>query len=133
MPRAIIENIRTISTGPAYIGWPTVARRADGELLTAYSGGREAHVCPYGKVHLIRSRDDGETWSAPVVLARCAAQELAVSCGGSGTRVPATASAVLASSTARLRSARERNATENRMKPSAIQSGVFGNFPPKAK
>jgi hypothetical protein len=46
-----------------------VTRRADGELLVVCSGGREEHVCPFGKVHLIRSRDNGDTWSAPVELA----------------------------------------------------------------
>jgi sialidase-1 len=51
-----------------YHGWPTLARRSSGELLVAYSGGREQHVCPYGRVELIRSRDDGRTWSWPEVV-----------------------------------------------------------------
>ena len=51
-----------------YIGWPTIARTADGELLVVFSGDRDAHVCPFGKTFLIRSRDDGESWSAPVVV-----------------------------------------------------------------
>lgn len=51
-----------------YHGWPTLARRRNGELLVAYSGGRELHVCPYGRVELIRSRDDGRTWSWPEVV-----------------------------------------------------------------
>jgi Neuraminidase (sialidase) len=60
---------RPISTQPdLYHGWPTLARRANGELLLVYSGGREAHVCPFGRVELMRSRDDGETWSHPEVL-----------------------------------------------------------------
>lgn len=48
-----------------YHGWPTLALRRNGELLVAYSGGREAHVCPFGRVELIRSRDGGRTWSWP--------------------------------------------------------------------
>ena len=48
-----------------YIGWPTVCRRASGELLAVFSGDREEHVCPFGKVQLVRSSDNGETWSAP--------------------------------------------------------------------
>ncbi len=44
-------------------GWPTVTRRANGELLVVCSGGREGHVCPYGQIELIRSSDDGATWS----------------------------------------------------------------------
>ena len=51
-----------------YHGWPTLARRRNGELLVVCSGGREAHICPFGRVELIRSRDDGHTWSWPEVL-----------------------------------------------------------------
>lgn len=31
---------------PLYHGWPTLSRRSNGELLLAFSGGREKHVCP---------------------------------------------------------------------------------------
>ena len=48
-----------------YIGWPTVARTAAGELLVVFSGDRQAHVCPFGKTQLVRSADGGRTWSAP--------------------------------------------------------------------
>ena len=51
-----------------YIGWPTIARKADGELLAVFSGGREEHVCPYGQTEMVRSRDNGESWSAPEVI-----------------------------------------------------------------
>jgi len=51
-----------------YIGWPTVARKDDGELLAVFSGDREAHWCPYGKTEMVRSRDDGETWSEPETI-----------------------------------------------------------------
>lgn len=51
-----------------YHGWPTLARRKDGELLVVWSGGREAHVCPFGRVEMMRSKDDGQTWSWPEVL-----------------------------------------------------------------
>lgn len=47
-----------------YVGWPTVCRRKNGEVLVAFSGNREGHVCPYGRSELIRSADNGETWSA---------------------------------------------------------------------
>ncbi len=48
-----------------YIGWPSVCRTREDELLVVFSGDRDAHVCPWGKVQLIRSRDDGEHWTAP--------------------------------------------------------------------
>ena len=43
--------------------------RANGELLVVCSGGREAHVCPFGRVELMRSGDKGASWSWPRVLA----------------------------------------------------------------
>lgn len=51
-----------------YHGWPTLAKRASGELLLVCSGGREKHVCPFGRVELMRSKDEGQTWSWPEVL-----------------------------------------------------------------
>ena len=44
-----------------YIGWPTVCCRANGELLAVFSGDRDEHVDPFGKVQMVRSRDGGET------------------------------------------------------------------------
>lgn len=46
-----------------YVGWPTAYRTAKGEILAVFSGDRDAHVCPHGKVQLTRSLDGGETWS----------------------------------------------------------------------
>ena len=67
---ADIHDIRTISQNPdLFYGWPTVAIRRNGELLVVCSGSRQAHVCPFGKVELIRSTDQGRTWSSPEVLA----------------------------------------------------------------
>ena len=68
-PKAIIEETKLISwKPPLYHGWPTIARRKNGELLVVWSGGREAHVCPFGRVELMRSQDDGQTWRWPQVL-----------------------------------------------------------------
>ncbi len=68
-PRVRVESIEIISPQQKYYcGWPTLARRADGELVVAYSGGRERHVCPFGRVEMIRSRDGGRSWSWPQVL-----------------------------------------------------------------
>jgi sialidase-1 len=67
---AAVGNIEIISRHSKYFhGWPTIARRASsGELLLVCSGGRERHVCPYGRVELMRSRDEGRSWTAPEVL-----------------------------------------------------------------
>ena len=68
-PKAKILGTRVISLRPNhYHGWPTLARRKNGELLLVCSGGRESHVCPFGQVELMRSSDDGKTWSFPRVL-----------------------------------------------------------------
>lgn len=68
-PTATIIETKVISRQPElYHGWPTVARRSNGELWVTCSGGREAHVCPFGQVVAITSRDDGATWSWPRVL-----------------------------------------------------------------
>lgn len=67
--QAQIPDTKVISHLPhRYHGWPTLARRANGELLVVCSGGREEHVCPFGRVELIRSKDQGRTWSWPRVV-----------------------------------------------------------------
>ena len=69
---ATILSIKLICGQPGrFIGWPTIARKADGELLAVFSGDRDAHVCPYGKMQMIRSLDDGRTWSSPETLVDC--------------------------------------------------------------
>ena len=51
-----------------YIGWPTIARTPDDKLLVVFSGDRDGHVCPFGKTFMIRSSDNGESWSAPELI-----------------------------------------------------------------
>jgi Neuraminidase (sialidase) len=64
-----VADIKVISQQPEfYAGWSTVARRANGELWVTWSGGRVAHVCPFGQVHAMKSTDNGETWTFPRVL-----------------------------------------------------------------
>ncbi len=68
-PAATLEETRVISLEPQYYhGWPTIARRSNGELWVTWSGGREAHVCPFGRVDAMVSRDDGATWQWPQTL-----------------------------------------------------------------
>ncbi|MBL8849592.1 MAG: exo-alpha-sialidase, partial [Planctomycetaceae bacterium] len=62
------EGPVTISSTDHYHGWPTIARTRSGDLLVVVSGGREAHVCPFGRVELIRSSDGGHTWTFPQVI-----------------------------------------------------------------
>ena len=63
------ESIEIISQqSEFYHGWPTLVRLRSGGLIVAYSGGRETHVCPFGRVDIIRSADGGRTWSWPEVI-----------------------------------------------------------------
>ena len=50
-PRATVGEKKVIShLAHRYHGWPTLARRANGQLLLVCSGGRAGHVCPFGRV-----------------------------------------------------------------------------------
>ncbi len=65
-PSFQVLGTTTISRDAAsYHGWPTVARLKDGRLIAASSGGREEHICPFGRVDLYTSADDGTTWAGP--------------------------------------------------------------------
>jgi sialidase-1 len=75
---SIVEVLETkvISEQPQfYHGWPTVALRRTGELLVVYSGGRDYHVCPFGRLEMITSRDGGANWTPPRVLADSATDD----------------------------------------------------------
>lgn len=51
-----------------YQGWPSVCADGDGVLYAVCSGYRMNHVCPFGKSLLFISRDQGKTWSNPIVV-----------------------------------------------------------------
>ena len=62
-------DLKTISHQPElYHGWPTLALLKNGDLVASWSGGREGHVCPFGQVVFMRSRDGGESWCWPRVI-----------------------------------------------------------------
>ncbi len=68
-PLAKVHSMEIVSMRPNhYHGWPTLTRRRNGQLLLVCSGGREMHVCPFGQVELMRSDDDGKTWTFPRML-----------------------------------------------------------------
>ena len=48
-PLSKVHGIKVVSLrSNHYHGWPTLARRHNGQLLLVCSGGREMHVCPFG-------------------------------------------------------------------------------------
>ena len=51
-----------------YQGWPTVCRDEKGTLYVVSSGHRVEHLCPFGKNLMYVSYDEGETWSAPIIV-----------------------------------------------------------------
>ena len=66
---ATILETRSICKEPdRYIGWPTITRTSSGELIAVFSGDRDEHICPWGKTQMIRSRDNGKTWTEPVTI-----------------------------------------------------------------
>jgi sialidase-1 len=68
-PQAEVQSTKVIEPSrTAYIGWPTLMRRKNGQLLLAASGTRESHVCPFGSVQLFRSNDEGKTWLLPQTI-----------------------------------------------------------------
>ena len=60
--RNIIENKDSIFS---YFGWPTVARINESTLAVVCSGYRLRHVCPFGKLVISYSYDEGKTWTKP--------------------------------------------------------------------
>ena len=68
----IKEDAKTICSNPNgihnYFGWPSVARLQDNSLMAVASGFRIAHVCPFGKVVVCRSYDEGKSWTSPEVV-----------------------------------------------------------------
>ena len=81
-----IRWTRTIRKQPGnYLGWPSIARKADGEILVVFSGDREAHACPYGKIQMTRSRDDGEGWSETICNTVLDDRDPGITVLGSGT------------------------------------------------
>ncbi len=67
-PKFEVQEVKSFSfPNDCYYGWSTVAKRGD-ELFVATSGGREGHVCPFGRVELFRSHDNGASWAYPQVV-----------------------------------------------------------------
>ncbi len=61
----ILDSKLICKQSERYIGWPTVAKAPDGTLHAVFSGERDYHVCPFGKVFIMTSNDEGQTWSEP--------------------------------------------------------------------
>ena len=51
-----------------YYGWGTLARLDAATLAFVCSGHRLYHICPFGKTLLFISKDEGLTWSRPILV-----------------------------------------------------------------
>ena len=65
----VVHDVHVLYDVPGkFGGWPSIARTSEGELLVVFSGDRKFHVDPYGKTVLLRSRDNGQSWSGPQII-----------------------------------------------------------------
>src|SRR4051812_1936402 len=68
-PSIQVLETRVISPDSEYYhGWPTLTRRRNGQLAAVWSGGREDHICPFGRVEMMTSDNNGKSWTWPRVL-----------------------------------------------------------------
>lgn len=63
-------EIRTVarSDDADYYAFPSICRLQDGDLLCVFYSG-VGHISPDGKVVMVRSTDQGKTWSKPEIVA----------------------------------------------------------------
>jgi len=64
-PKIIMSNPGSMH---CYFGWPSVVKLQNGKIAAVASGYRLAHVCPFGKVVIAYSEDNGETYTAPTPI-----------------------------------------------------------------
>jgi len=54
-----------------YFGWPTAARLQNGKIAVVASGFRLEHICPFGKMVISYSENEGESYTAPAPVIDC--------------------------------------------------------------
>ena len=64
MNTKIIETKVICSRPGQMYAWPGITKAANGDILVAASE-RKFHMCPFGREVIIRSKDDGKSWSLP--------------------------------------------------------------------
>ncbi|NIA31578.1 MAG: hypothetical protein GWP06_16930 [Actinobacteria bacterium] len=63
----ILRQISVYSSHDEYCAWPTIVRASNGDLVVAFSLNEE-HLGPDGKIVMVRSSDNGKTWTKPQIL-----------------------------------------------------------------
>lgn len=64
-PRIVMQNPDSHHN---YFAWPTAARLQNGRIAVVASGFRMEHLCPFGKLVIAYSDDEGESYTAPGVI-----------------------------------------------------------------
>lgn len=90
----LLSDVQVICENPEsmfnYFAWPTVTRLPDGRLAMYASGMRTRHVCPFGKVTVCYSSDEGASWSKPEILINTPLDDRDAGVAVSGNRVCVT-------------------------------------------
>lgn len=67
-----IGSHRVVMSNPqgkaCYFAWPSIARLQNGRLAVVASRYRYEHICPFGKVVISYSEDEGEHYTAPAPI-----------------------------------------------------------------
>ncbi|MCE5186868.1 MAG: glycoside hydrolase [Planctomycetaceae bacterium] len=62
--KPVVIEQSVISKEPGYYcGWPSIGKLPNGRLVVVYSGDRDWHVCPWGKMKMVCSDNNGADWS----------------------------------------------------------------------
>ena len=64
--RGIVNRVKGSIFG--YQAWGTLAIDENGTLYAVASGFRVSHICPFGKTVMYISKNEGKTWSPPIVI-----------------------------------------------------------------
>lgn len=66
--KVVLETKTILAEPKRYVAWPTIEKLSTGELIVVFSGDRDAHIDPFGVTQMIRSDDEGRTWSSPTTI-----------------------------------------------------------------
>ncbi len=62
----VLESTTVFADPAIYAAWPDLVRLPDGTLVLAFCA-TEEHLAPDGRILVMRSTDNGQTWSDPIV------------------------------------------------------------------
>jgi len=66
--RVATDHVTVARQEGRHFAFPGITRLPNGELAVVYRDG-VAHVCPFGRIAMVRSADNGHTWGAPEAVA----------------------------------------------------------------